>query len=429
MLATQLNNLIHENQLSQYSIIRVKKHICNSVNAASKKVVVILELEVLKPGSEVGERIGSPVTIGADGKVPASANQNANPNAGAAAKRPAGPVAKQDQPPIKTTPASTTRSVLTPRSTTTPSGAPIAPISSITPYQNKWTIKARITSKTDIKTWNKPSGSGKLFSMDLMDESGEIRITAFKDQCDAFYEKATVGKVYYIANCSVKNANKAYSKLNNDYELTFKDNGTFDLCVDDSDIPTINYNFVGINDLNSVSRDTYCDVIGVCKSSGDLVDLQTKAGKNLTKREIVLMDRTATCVSLTLWGNTAQNFNGVGNPIVAAKNAKVSGMSLKLDFHKNVFFLSTDYNGVTLSGSEILINPDIEIAHELKGWWDNEGVNTEGTSITTSGGGRTEGGQGGANVKLIGEVKQENLGFSTEKADYYSTYATITFFR
>ena len=91
--------------------------------------------------------------------------------------------------------------------------------------------------------------------------------------------------------------------------------------------------------------------------------------------------------------------------------------------------LLSDFNGVTLSGSEILINPDIEIAHELKGWWDNEGVNTEGTSITTSGGGRTEGGQGGANVKLIGEVKQENLGFSTEKADYYSTYATITFFR
>ena len=322
MLATQLNNLIHENKLSQYSIIRVKKHVCNSVNAASKKVVVILELEVLKPGSEVGERLGSPVTIGADGKVPASANQNANPNAGAAAKRPGSPVAIQDQPPIKTTP----RSI--------PSDLPIAPISSITPYQNKWTIKARVTSKTDVKTWNKPSGSGKLFSMDLMDESGEIRITAFKNQCDAFYEKATVGKVFYIANCSVKHANKTYNKLNNDYELTFKDNGTFDLCEDDSDIPTKNYNFVGINDLNSVSRDTYCDVIGVCKSAGELVDLQSKAGKNLTKREIVLMDRTATCVSLTLWGNTAQNFNGVGNPVVAAKNAKVSGkrQRVSLDF-------------------------------------------------------------------------------------------------
>ena len=45
----------------------------------------------------------------------------------------------------------------------------------------------------------------------------------------------------------------------------------------------------------------------------------------------------------------AQSFDGVGNPIVGAKNAKVS-----------------DYNGVTLSGREILINPDIEIAHKLK---------------------------------------------------------------
>ena len=90
------------------------------------------------------------------------------------------------------------RSVLTPRNPASSTGAPVTPIASITPYQNKWTIKARVRSKTDIKTWNKSSGSGKLFSMDLFDDSGEIRITAFKDQCDAFYEKAVVGKVYYI---------------------------------------------------------------------------------------------------------------------------------------------------------------------------------------------------------------------------------------
>ena len=84
-------------------------------------------------------------------------------------------------------------------------------------------------------------------------------------------------------------------------------------------------NFTPFSEIPGLGKDSYCDVIGVCKSSGDLVDLQTKAGKNLIKREVVLMDRTATCVSLTLWGNTAQNFDGVGNPIVAAKNAKVSG--------------------------------------------------------------------------------------------------------
>ena len=55
------------------------------------------------------------------------------------------------------------------------------------------------------------------------------------------------------------------------------------------DIPTINYSFVGINDLGSISKDSFCDVIGVFKSSGDVVNPLTKAGKNLAKRKIVVM--------------------------------------------------------------------------------------------------------------------------------------------
>ena len=50
MMASQLNNLIHENQLSQYSIIRVKKHVCNTTDDLSKKVLVILEVEVEDEG-------------------------------------------------------------------------------------------------------------------------------------------------------------------------------------------------------------------------------------------------------------------------------------------------------------------------------------------------------------------------------------------
>ena len=163
--------------------------------------------------------------------------------------------------------------------------------------------------------------------MDVMDDSGEIRITAFKDQCDAFFDKAVVGKVYFISNCSVKNANKQYSKLNNDYELTFKDNGTFDLCEDNTDdIPCINYNFVKISDLGSVAKDSYVDVMGVVKTAGEAVKLTTKAGKDLTKREVTLVDMSKHEVTLTLWGSTAETFDGGNHPIVAAKNARVSGI-------------------------------------------------------------------------------------------------------
>ena len=55
-----------------------------------------------------------------------------------------------------------------------------------------------------------------------------------------------------------------------------------------------------LNDLYSVIKDSFCDMIGVCKSSGELADLLTRADKNLTSMEIVLMDWSATCVSLTL---------------------------------------------------------------------------------------------------------------------------------
>ena len=205
-----------------------------------------------------------------------------------------------------------------------------------------------MSAKTDIKTWNKSSGSGKLFSMDLIDESGEIRVTAFKEQCDAFYDKAVVGKVYFIryhghvahlfliihpqisSNCSVKNANKTYSKLKNDYELTFKDNGTFELCEEDiSDVPTISYEFVNICDLPTIEDKTKSiDVIGIVRSAGEAANIVTKAGKELTKREVTLVDRSATEVTLTLWGNTAQNFETQSNPhpVLAVKNVRVSGM-------------------------------------------------------------------------------------------------------
>ena len=47
----------------------------------------------------------------------------------------------------------------------------------------------------------------------------------------------------------MKAANKQYSKLNNEYELTFKDHGTMELCEDASDVPTMTYNFARLDKL------------------------------------------------------------------------------------------------------------------------------------------------------------------------------------
>ena len=85
MLATQLNYFVQEGKLTDFSIFKVKKYQCN--NMQGKKVIIILELEVLQSGIEVNGRIGSPAAIQADGTLPptsapysAPVDQNRPPN-------------------------------------------------------------------------------------------------------------------------------------------------------------------------------------------------------------------------------------------------------------------------------------------------------------------------------------------------------------
>lgn len=39
-----------------------------------------------------------------------------------------------------------------------------------------------------------------------VDESGQIRVTAFNEECEKFYNKLELGKVYAIKNGNVKSA-------------------------------------------------------------------------------------------------------------------------------------------------------------------------------------------------------------------------------
>ena len=60
--------------------------------------------------------------------------------------------------------------------------------------------------------------------MTLMDDSGEIRGTAFNLVADELYAKLEEGKVYYVSKARVNLAKKKFSNVNNDYELSFERN-------------------------------------------------------------------------------------------------------------------------------------------------------------------------------------------------------------
>ena len=67
MLATQLNTLVADKVLEEFCVIRVNKYQCNNIQG--KKVIIILELDILKSGASVGQRIGDPIPINNDGTV------------------------------------------------------------------------------------------------------------------------------------------------------------------------------------------------------------------------------------------------------------------------------------------------------------------------------------------------------------------------
>jgi replication factor A1 len=289
----------------------------------------------------------------------------------------------------------------------------IYPIESLSPYAHKWTIKARVTSKSDIKTWHKGSSEGKLFSVNLLDESGEIKATGFNDQCDAFYDVLQEGQVYYISNCRVNMAKKQFSNLPNDYELAFERETLIEKAEDQASVPQVRFNFVSISDLQQVEKDSTVDVIGVLKDVGDASQIVSKStGKPYDKRELTLVDDSQFSVRLTIWGKMATTFSAQPESVIAFKGVKVSdfgGRSLSL-----------------LSSGTMALDPDIEEAHRLTGWYDSQGrtesFNTHNNMASLgSATGRQD------QTKCISQVKDENLGM--EDTDYFTLTATIVYIK
>jgi replication factor A1 len=289
----------------------------------------------------------------------------------------------------------------------------IYPIEALSPYAHKWTIKARVTSKSEIKTWSKASSVGKLFSVNLLDESGEIKATGFNDQCDAFYELFQEGSVYYITSpCRVQLAKKQFNNVPNDYEMTFDKDTQVEKCEDQDNVPQVRYNFTNIGALQEVEKDSTIDVIGVLKEVAEVNQIVSKTTQQpYDKRDLTLVDDSGYSVRLTVWGKTATKFDANVESIVAFKGAKVS-----------------DFNGKSLSllsSGSMSVDPDIPEAYKLKGWYDSNGRGENFASHTAS-----AGAAGGRNneMKTVSQVKDENLGMN-EKEDYFAVKATIVYIK
>ncbi|XP_012256946.2 replication protein A 70 kDa DNA-binding subunit [Athalia rosae] len=402
MLATQLNSLINDNELTEFSVCQINRYAISMVNNSGKqkRVMVILSIDVKVPGSEVGEKIGNPTQQ--DGPQQNGDASSVAPAATSSTERSGLPNSRSIQQ-QKNTNLNDTLS--------TGRGVATTPITALSPYQNRWVIRARVASKSPIRTWSNSRGEGQLFSMTLVDESGEINFTAFREQCEKFYSMLEIGKVYYLSRCQLKPANRQYSNVKNEYEMTATGETEIVPCHNEiEDIPHVTFDFSPIREIETMEKNGIIDVLGVCKSCTDVTTLLSKATrKELKKRDVNLIDESSTMVTLTLWGTQAEEFDGTTNPIVAIKGARIA-----------------EFNGgktlSCLNSSVLQFDPDIPEAHRLRGWYNTTGCNETVNTIS-----KTLGGLGGG---LNGpwltfkEAKSQQLGCG-ETPDYFVAKATI----
>ncbi|CAL8363127.1 unnamed protein product [Lota lota] len=419
LLSTQLNTLVEENRLVPFCVCKLKKTIMNEL-ADGRHVVIVIDMEIVTSAEDAGEKIGAPRPLKPGAKTQLESPQRPSPSSPALSSSPLdaqpGPSRVQSSRHgtggafVKKNPSNSPAKAPTHSPAKTPQASPVkvVPIASLNPYQNKWTIRARVTNKTQIRTWSNSRGDGKLFSLDVVDESGEIKITAFNNEAERFFPLVEKDKVYCISKATIKMANKKFSTLNNDYEMSLHAHTTIVPCEDGEGVPTLRCDFVPIAELENREKDDVIDVIGVCKSASEVSCVTTRMGKEVSKRALDLMDTSGKVVTVTLWGEEAERFDGSRQPVLAIRGARLS-----------------DFGGRSLStvfSSTLLVNPDIPEAIRLRAWFDHEGYRLDSQSLTTAGGGAT------VSWRTLSDLKNGHIG-QGEKAEYFSCVATVVYIR
>lgn len=301
---------------------------------------------------------------------------------------------------------------------------PTMPIVALNPYNNSWTIKARITKKSDIRHWKNANGEGSLFSVDLLDDqNSEIKGTFFKAECDRWNQHLEEGKVYRFHGGKVKPIrDRRYSTLNNQYEITFDGSTQIVGPIETSTIKTVSYNFKKIADISNIEVGQIIDVIGFVQSADAefaTITSQKLGGKELFKRDLTLADDSGCSIKLTLWGEKAKSdeYNWQEKHILAAKAVKIG-----------------DYNGRSLSilnNSSLTLNPDIEEGKALWEWGQAQykgDISAIATSSLSAGGGGGADRDAYENRRPVSAIKEEGLGFN-EKADFSTMKMSVIYYK
>lgn len=386
MLSSSMAALATDGRLSPFCVILLKRSISNDAKMAdgqTRKILIAADLEVCQK-SDTCKR-GDPIDI--DPKaillqtVVGSIKRKADTDAGEEKKGVA-------------------------------PGKRLTAISDLNSYLTKWTIRARVCSKGEMKTWTNNRGSGRCFSFELLDAGGgQIRATTFGDLADRYFEILSINSVYEFSNGQLKPIDRSKSWNRNcthscEYILT-KDTEV-QRVADDGTAPRERFNFKKIRDIAAMEANDPADLLGIVVEVSPTSEVSAKkTGKTVIKRSVMVRDDTNMSIEVTLWGPTATNFAVKVGEIAAFKGLQVN-----------------DYGGKSLSmgfDGTVVKMPDREEARELQKWWDSIADQKQSPDSLTN----KNGGTGDAKRVTISQL--EEMG-KTDVGEYATVRINIGHF-
>ncbi|PAV65618.1 hypothetical protein WR25_12311 isoform B [Diploscapter pachys] len=276
-----------------------------------------------------------------------------------------------------------TNRIVPPMSTSVSGGGPLAglasvtPIKSLSPYLQRWKIHGLVTNREELRAIKSKAGKDlRIFSFEIADKNGDkIRITGFDAEADKASTQIQQGQTYFIANGAVKTANKQWNYTGCDYEITLNRTSEITPSYDDKiEKPAFRLRICPLKDIPAHNGETV-DVLVIVTEVGEAVNFTSRTNKDLTKRDLTVVDKSGTETQIILWGDVAKGFDP------EAKGQVVGFKGYAVKEYQGGYSLSSGF-----SASEYVLTPSLPEVAELYEWKDGEMGTTTFQKITVTGG-------------------------------------------
>ena len=221
----------------------------------------------------------------------------------------------------------------------------ITDISDLKPGQGEWTIIGKCYAKTDLRTWNRNGKNGTVFSFEIRDLSGDIRVAAFNDECIKFFNEIQNNVTCIISNGKIRHKKEIYNFTKHNYEITLDRTSEVIMSAVQFDVDGLVFDFVQLSDLKNTKVETIIDVIGVVIEISDEQDIvRNTDNTRLVKKEIYIVDKSNYAIMVTLWNDAFTRIPIKLHDILIIKRGKLNNYRNKsISTMGNTLMLINDF--------------------------------------------------------------------------------------